>query len=294
MQYPARHRPPCACAADALARECTAALPIADCEAALRGRCVLRSGRLARGVRRPAGAPGRGDRRRPWLACRRLWQGHGMPRFGRWLALSVASRSSAAWRSTRRAGAARAQARGATTSGWPRPRDARLAAGTGFCSCVRRAAEHADSTARRESIELSALSGNLPHACAARLGRRAASSRASARKTDDVDYTAAVRDWLLALQQRIVDALEAARRRPFRTTPGPARRASGSTATGSRAARRRRAARARRLQLLATCAGRNCRRRPPSTGRSWPVRPSRRWACRWCSTRATRTCRRCT
>ena len=40
--------------------------------------------------------------------------------------------------------------------------------------------------------------------------------------------------------------------------------------------------------------GRRCRRRPRSTGPSWPARRSRRWASRWCSTRATRTCRRCT
>jgi phosphoribosylamine--glycine ligase len=39
---------------------------------------------------------------------------------------------------------------------------------------------------------------------------------------------------------------------------------------------------------------RACRRRPRSTGPSWPARRSRPWACRWCSTRATPTCPRCT
>lgn len=34
--------------------------------------------------------------------------------------------------------------------------------------------------------------------------------------------------------------------------------------------------------------------RPPPTGPNWPAAVSRRWACRWSSTRATRTCRRCT
>ena len=40
--------------------------------------------------------------------------------------------------------------------------------------------------------------------------------------------------------------------------------------------------------------GPRCRLRPPSTGPNWPARRSRRWACRWCSTRAIPTCRPCT
>lgn len=35
-------------------------------------------------------------------------------------------------------------------------------------------------------------------------------------------------------------------------------------------------------------------RRQPPTGPNWPGAGSRRWACRWSSIRATRTCRRCT
>jgi coproporphyrinogen III oxidase len=37
--------------------------------------------------------------------------------------------------------------------------------------------------------------------------------------------------------------------------------------------------------------GPGCRLRPRRTGLSWPARHSRRWACRWCSIRAIRTCR---
>ena len=50
--------------------------------------------------------------------------------------------------------------------------------------------------------------------------------------------------------------------------------------------RRRPRVRARGLWFFA-CAARSCRRRPRSTGPSWPARRSRPWACRWFSTRAT-------
>lgn len=42
---------------------------------------------------------------------------------------------------------------------------------------------------------------------------------------------------------------------------------------------------------LSVVEGRRCRPRPRRTARSWPVRRGGRWACPWCSTRTTPTCR---
>jgi coproporphyrinogen III oxidase len=90
--------------------------------------------------------------------------------------------------------------------------------------------------------------------------------------------TAAVREYLLALQQRIVDAMEQLDGGRFLLdgwTRAPGERLQGDGLT-----------RCIDDGALLERAGCNfshvrCRHRPPSTGPNSPARPSRRWACRW-------------
>jgi hypothetical protein len=91
--------------------------------------------------------------------------------------------------------------------------------------------------------------------------------------------TAAVRDYLLGLQGRIVAAFEAEDGKTFRRDGW--QRPAGGKLEGdglSQLVERAACARARRLQLQPRQGRRRCRPAPPSTGPSWPARPSRPWA----------------
>jgi hypothetical protein len=105
--------------------------------------------------------------------------------------------------------------------------------------------------------------------------------------------TTVIRQYLLGLQQRIVDAV----RRPTGT---PSHRCwQRPRASGCRATAAPWCWKTARLIERGGCnfshvRGSACRHRPPSTGPSWPARRSRPWACHWCFIRATPTCPRCT
>ena len=111
---------------------------------------------------------------------------------------------------------------------------------------------------------------------------------ADVQNLNPADTVARVRGYLVGLQARITDALEAVEGEggarfladAWSKPPGEPLQGDGITKImeGGRVFER------------AGCGfshvrGPSCRHRPRSTGPNWPARRSRPWACRWCSTR---------